>query len=98
VCTGDGGISSIAAGGTPRWRGTTDDVVASGPAVVDDIVFVGSGDNHVYALDAASGTQQWSFEATDRITSPPIATDGTLYVGDAGGTLYALSDPEPRAD
>ena len=42
---------------SPRllWRFQTGDDVWSSPAVVDGVVYVGSTDNYVYALDAETG-------------------------------------------
>ena len=37
------------------WRYTTGGSVESTPAVADGVVYVGSADQHLYALDAASG-------------------------------------------
>jgi len=38
-------------GGTEPWRFQTSDMVESAPTVVDGMVFFGSWDNKVYALD-----------------------------------------------
>jgi outer membrane protein assembly factor BamB len=45
---------------TLNWRSPTDDVY-SPPAVVDGVVYVGSGDSNVYALNASTGTNLWTF-------------------------------------
>ena len=61
--------------------------VESSPAVVDGVVYVGSGDashvgkGNVYAIDAASGAQRWSFAAGDVVLSSPAVVDGVVYVG-----------------
>jgi serine/threonine-protein kinase len=44
-----------AATGTPRWTHATNGLIRSSPAVVDGIVYIGSDDKKVYALDAATG-------------------------------------------
>ena len=38
-----------------KWTG-----LISSPSVVDDVVYIGSNDNSVYALDAATGATIWS--------------------------------------
>jgi outer membrane protein assembly factor BamB len=48
----------------------------SSPAVVGDLVFVGSTDGNFYAVDRESGTLQWKFEAKSRITSSPAVAGG----------------------
>ncbi|MEI7828048.1 MAG: PQQ-binding-like beta-propeller repeat protein [Euryarchaeota archaeon] len=45
----DGGIRP---NNIERWRFKTGDTVISAPAVVNGVVYVGSGDYKVYALDA----------------------------------------------
>ena len=62
----------------------------SSPAVVDGAVFVGSDDNHVYALDAATGREQWTFETDGAIYSPPVVMDGTVFIGNGYSQMYAL--------
>jgi outer membrane protein assembly factor BamB len=37
------------------WRFKTDGFVLSSPAVVGGIVYIGSHDNYLYALDATAG-------------------------------------------
>ncbi|WP_425604810.1 PQQ-binding-like beta-propeller repeat protein [Halobellus marinus] len=54
----DTSITAFGIDGAPEWRFETDGSVDSSPVVVDGTVYVGSMDNHVYALDAASGTEQ----------------------------------------
>ena len=43
------------------WTFATGAALHSSPAVADGTVFIGSRDNHVYALDAASGDLRWRF-------------------------------------
>jgi outer membrane protein assembly factor BamB len=82
-------VVAIGQDGNSRWRFQTDGGVESSPAVVDDTVYVGSNDNHVYALDANTGTQQWAFE-TDLFVTSPAVVDGTVYAGSHDGNVYAL--------
>ena len=74
-----------------QWAFDTGDTVISSPAVVDGIVYVGSWDNNIYALDARSGTERWAFETGDSVFSSPAVVDGTVYIGSRDNTLYALN-------
>src|SRR3972149_7524399 len=47
------------------WHFQTGDDIYSSPTVVDGLVYVGSMDGHVYALDAATGQEHWRFETGD---------------------------------
>src|SRR5262249_12721029 len=53
------------------WSLTTGDTVDSSPAVVDGVVYVGSQDDNVYALDARTGTQRWVFQTGSGVQGPP---------------------------
>jgi outer membrane protein assembly factor BamB len=66
------------------------DVYLSSPVVADGRVYVGSGDGHVYAVDAATGRLAWKFATGDVVHASPALVDGTLYVGSWDGRLYAL--------
>jgi outer membrane protein assembly factor BamB len=66
------------------------DVYTSSPAVVNGIVYFGSGDGNVYAVDASSGVLQWKFATGDVVHASPAVASGTVYVGSFDGNLYAL--------
>jgi outer membrane protein assembly factor BamB len=67
------------------------DFFLSSPAVDGETVYFGSGDRHVYALDARTGALRWKFETGDVVHSSPAIANGTLYVGCWDGLLYALN-------
>ncbi len=72
------------------WSFTTGDSIEnSSPAVVDGIVYEGSRDGRVYALDAATGAKKWSFAAGDAVESSPAVAGGVVYVGSEDGSVYA---------
>jgi len=77
---------------TLRWRLQTDGPVHSSPAVAfDGTVYVGSGDGHVYALNA-DGTIRWRYDTGEPVeSSPALGPDGAIYVGSDSGFLYALN-------
>jgi outer membrane protein assembly factor BamB len=72
------------------WSFTTGGHVYSSPAVVNGVVYVGSFDSNVYALDAATGGQLWSFTTGGSVESSPAVVNGVVYVGSQDGDLYAL--------
>lgn len=67
------------------------DFLLSSPMVEGDTVYFGSGDHHVYALDAATGKLRWKFEAGDVVHSSPAIANGVLYIGCWDGVMYALN-------
>ncbi len=79
-----------AVAGELAWRYETDGVVGSSPAVSDGVVYVGSSDNHVYALDAMDGSLIWRFETGKPVGSLPTVSDGVVYVGSGDYHVYAM--------
>ena len=74
----------------PYWSTPTGDLINSTPAVVGKVVYVGSHDSKVYALDVASGKSLWTAATGGAITSSPAVVNGVVYIGSADHTLYAL--------
>lgn len=72
------------------WSFTTGGWVLTAPAVVDGVVYAGSDDYSLYALDAATGDQIWSFATDDVIRSTPTVVDGRVFFGSNDNHLYAL--------
>jgi outer membrane protein assembly factor BamB len=75
----------------PTWRFTTRGPVESSPAVVNGVVYVGSWDNNVYAIDATNGAQLWSFATGDPVYSSPAVVNVVVYVGSNDHNVYALN-------
>lgn len=66
------------------------DVFLSSPVTVSGVVYFGSGDGHLYALDAASGELKWKFKTGDVIHASPAYANGVLYVGSWDSFFYAV--------
>lgn len=76
----------------PRTQTFSDpfDVWLSSPLLAEGLVIFGSGDGHVYALDAATGAERWSFKTGDVVHASPAYADGRVFVGGWDGRFYAL--------
>ncbi|GMQ78566.1 MAG: hypothetical protein BMS9Abin02_1085 [Anaerolineae bacterium] len=69
----------------------TDRIIAS-PLQVGDIVYVGTADNIMLALDMSNdGSLLWQFETGKPVWSRPAYEDGVLYMGSMDGIAYALN-------
>jgi eukaryotic-like serine/threonine-protein kinase len=66
------------------------DFYLSSPVVWNGAVYLGSGDTHVYALDATSGQLKWKFKTGDVVHASPAIANGTLFVGSWDSYFYAL--------
>ncbi len=75
-----------------KWKFQTGGEVISSPAVVGGVVFVGSNDGRLYAIDEATGALKWKFAAGARIVSSPAVADGVVYFGSYDGNFYAVEE------
>jgi outer membrane protein assembly factor BamB/tRNA A-37 threonylcarbamoyl transferase component Bud32 len=84
-------LGSIAEGTKCVWNFECEDEVRGTPTCQDGVLYVGSYDNNLYALNAATGEFIWKFPADGGIVSKPIVSEGTLYVGSEDKRLYAVN-------
>ncbi len=75
---------------TRLWAFAASGWVTSAPAVIDGVVYVGSSDNSLYALDAATGSELWSFATEGPVFAVPAVNNGVVYVASDDNHLYAL--------
>lgn len=85
-----------------KWKHTRDYSPRSwlgnnhGVAWLDGRLFRGSGDGHVYAIDAATGRSLWDVSIADpkrgeTIPLAPIAWNGMVFIGNAGGDNFGVT-------
>lgn len=76
-----------------RWRSSIRyGAIYSSPAVVGNMVYFGSDNGNVTAIDASNlGKELWSFTTGGTVRSSPLVLDGILYVGSSDGYVYALN-------
>ena len=72
------------------WHFPTEAPVASAPTVAGGVLYFGSEDHHVYALDVATGDPLWKFETGAAVWSAPTVTDAAVYVRSDDEYVYAL--------
>jgi hypothetical protein len=62
--------------------------VAMGP---DEMLYAGSWDSKIHAIDPATGTALWTYQTGGQIeTAPAVGPDGTVYVGSRDKRLHAV--------
>jgi len=95
IGSGRGVYALDAESGTKLWSFAADSTVGS-PAVAYGLVFIGSEDGWLYALNACAGALTWKRQIGSSIgdaISAPAAEKGIIYVGVGkydGATIYAL--------
>ena len=65
--------------------------VNSSPAVANGVVYIGSLDNNVYALNATTGAKLWNFTTGGAVYSSPAVANGVVYVGSDDNDVYAVN-------
>jgi len=65
--------------------------VDSSPAISGGLVFVGSDDDYMYALEAATGAVRWLVNTGGQVNSTPAVSGGVVYIGTDNDALYAIT-------
>ena len=67
--------------------------VRSSPVIADDLVYVGSNDNHVYALEPNGDSLEivWQWDTGAQIVASVAVIDRAVYVATAGGEVIAIA-------
>ncbi len=72
------------------WKFKTNGEVRSSPVIEDGLVYVGSSDANVYAIDLRNGQQVWAYQTADAVEATPCVVGGSVFVGSSDNFLYAL--------
>ncbi len=73
-----------------KWAFHTHGEIISSPAIVEGVVYFGSNDGSLYAVDQQTGAQKWKFTTTARITSSAAVSDGLVFFSSYDGNFYAV--------
>src|SRR5450432_1137031 len=94
---GDPAHSGVYAGPGPRklqgvkWKFATGDRIVSSPVWSAGVLYFGSDDNNLYAVDAESGRQKWKYATQGPVPSSPAIAGGLVYFASYDGKFYALN-------
>ena len=75
-----------------KWRYKTGASVTSSPSVSGGLVFVGSRDDYIYALDQYTGELKWRYKTRRGVWSSPSVSCGLVFVGSNDNYIYAFGD------
>lgn len=94
VHRGDPAQTGVADGKLPDklsilWEFKAKNSVEAAPVVADGVVYVGSSDKFLYAIDLKTGAEKWKTQLGIMTASPGVNGD-RVYVGDADGKFYCL--------
>ena len=65
-------------------------LILGSPVVSNGVVFIGSMDSYVYAINATAGVQLWYYD-TGSIASTPKVANGVVYISNEAGDYFALN-------
>jgi eukaryotic-like serine/threonine-protein kinase len=74
-----------------RWSFQAKDSIESSAAIASGIVFFGSMDGSLNAVDLATGKQRWHYATSGPVQeSSPCVRNGVVYIGDLNGVFHAV--------
>ncbi len=94
----DNNIYCLNLDGNLIWRYTTGRSAMTTPEVADGVVYCGSADQNMYALDAETGQYLWSFHTGGLLFSSATYQNGKLYFGSWDGYIYCIDTEKKLLD
>ena len=76
--------------GQVKWRFKAKRAITGSAIVSQDILFLGSVDSTLYALDVKSGFVIWRFRLGKASISTPCMVDNLLFTGSIDNTIYCI--------
>lgn len=83
-------FSAISSKPLLKWKFQTKGKLFSSPVICGDIVFIGSCDSNLYALNKTNGDILWKYKTGGEIRSTVAVEASIVYFLSADGYLYAL--------
>ena len=78
------------ASGKKVWSFGTGNIIESPVVVANGVVYFGSTDNNVYAVNAHNGDRVWSYGAGDAVQTGIAVAGGAVYASSFEGDLFSL--------
>jgi outer membrane protein assembly factor BamB len=75
--------------GQTLWRFKAG-VIESSPLLIDGILYFGSWDKKIYALDVETQKPLWTYGTGDKVKDGAAYARGTVFMGSYDGNVYAL--------
>jgi len=75
----------------PAWTCQTEGAIWSTPSLTAGVVYFGSDDGNLYALDAQTGRLKWKFLTQGMGRSRPAVAGDLIYFTSDDGYMYALA-------
>src|SRR5262245_33725678 len=72
-----------------KWQFKAKEGIEGTAAIAGGVVFIGSFDSHLYAIDLKSGKEKWRYKGGP-FKAPAGYRDGAVYIGDEDGTFHCV--------
>ena len=72
------------------WKFKTNNEIKSSPTIDEGLVFIGSADANVYAIDLENGNLVWSYKTGGAVEATACVANGSVFIGSSDSFLYAL--------
>jgi outer membrane protein assembly factor BamB len=73
-----------------RWDIEVGELQRVAPTIDDDIIYIGSRDKHLYALETGAGIEQWTAYIGSGVCASPVVNEGVIFLGCVDG-VYSLT-------
>lgn len=73
-----------------KWAFKTGGPVISSPAIANGVIYFGSMDSYLYAVDQSTGKEKWKYKSSMPVTSSPAVVGDILYFVSTAGGLGAI--------
>ncbi|RLJ09176.1 MAG: hypothetical protein DRP13_00985, partial [Candidatus Aenigmatarchaeota archaeon] len=91
----DNHLYAVKTNGEILWKFKAANAVEA-PTFHKGVIYFGSCDCNLYAVDAFSGNLIWKFSSGNILVSTPVVCNGVIYMGGWDCNFYALSASDGR--
>jgi outer membrane protein assembly factor BamB/tRNA A-37 threonylcarbamoyl transferase component Bud32 len=75
----------------PLWTFQCEDEIRGAPLIYNSVIYVGSYDSNLYALNAANGEFFWKYPTDGGIVTRPAAFEGSIFFGSEDKRVHVVS-------
>jgi outer membrane protein assembly factor BamB/tRNA A-37 threonylcarbamoyl transferase component Bud32 len=76
---------------SPIWTFNCEDEIRGTASYADGVIYIGSYDHNMYALEADNGKFIWKYAAEGGIVSKPVVHDNKVFFGSTDQYVHAIS-------
>ena len=74
----------------PLWSFECEDEIRGTCTIDNGVLYVGSYDNNLYALDATKGQFMWKYATKGGVVAKPLVAENSIYFGSGDNKLYVV--------